>query len=441
MASAFKQAWFLFCLLFFTGALHADVIYLKNGKKIECESAWQEGKTVKYKISTGTASIPQSMVEKIEKSSSASSESAAKGQAPVGRIDPLTGERLARFYTDRGMELLQSKDFPKALKQFEKAYGYHSSETTTLNLAIAYYYLKDDWNAENHFNEVLRKNPDNAVALNYLAEMHWRKEELDQAEEYWKRSLSAKEDPGIRTKLQRLAKEREAAAHYNSEESNHFLIRYDGGSVDPSFASAVSAFLEEAYQHLSSQYDVFPPDPFVVIFYPQQQFVNVVDVPVWSGGANDGKIKLPIKGLTTVNPELKRLLLHELSHSFVNLKTLGNSPGWLQEGLAKYWEGERTSLQGKTLLRNLLSTRSLPPLRNLSGSFADANTQTASIFYVESLSFVEYLIARYNFLQLNQLLDLLGKQHSLQDAFEAAYQVSPEEMEKLWRADLSFSPS
>ena len=432
MASRAFKAVLIFLSLLATNLLHADIVYLKNGKTIECEKAWKEGKEVRYKISSGTVSIPASMVDKIQQSP----EVLQPPPQNQNEVNPLTNQRLARFYTDRGIEFLKKKDFAKALQQFEKADGYDSDEITILNLAIAYYYLKDDWNAENHFREVLKRNPDNTDSLNYLAELHWRREELDEASEYWNRSLAVKEDPVVREKLKKLEKERTASVHYDSEQSDHFLIRYDGGNADKAFAAEISTFLEEAYQRLSSQYDFFPSEPIVVILYPGQQYFNVMDVPLWSGGSNDGKIKLPIRGLTALNQELKNMLLHELSHSFVSMKTLKNSPGWLQEGLAKYSEGERTSPQAKIMLQNLMTTRSLPPLRNLEGSFANANTQTASIFYVESLSFVDYLIEHHGIFQMNQFLDRLGKQDSLEDAFEVVYMIPLEEMEQRWRAEL-----
>jgi tetratricopeptide (TPR) repeat protein len=425
----------VFCLFAFSIA-SGDVIYLKNGKKIECDSALDEGNVIKYKIASGTASLPKSIVDRIEKKAIPP---LPTPEQPPGEPDPLTQERLARFYTDRGMEYLSKKDFYKAQQQFRKAYSFKDNETTAFNLAVAYYYLKDDENAETFFRETLAKNQDNTPALNYLAELYWRKEELDEAAVYWRKSLSVKDDPAIREKLKKLDQEQQTSASFQSEQSDHFVIRYDGGSADPAFASKISTFLEEAYERLSSQYDLRPADPFVVILYPQQQFDGILDVPVWSGGTNDGKIKLAIKGLSDVNEELKKKLLHELSHSFVSLKSSQNSPGWLQEGLAKYMEGDRTSAQGRTILRNLLSTRSLPPLRNLEGSFARANTQTASIFYVESLSFVEYLINRYSFFQINQLLDGLGDQQSLRDAFESAFLVPMDDMETRWRSDVALS--
>jgi tetratricopeptide (TPR) repeat protein len=437
-------------LLFFScvTALQADVIYLKNGKKLECTGVREEGNEVKYTIAGGTVAIPKSMVIRIEKSDSKKLETLAETKiAPApdtmqnpqqqSLSDVKTNERLARFYTDRGKEFAEKKDFHRALEQFEKAYGYFKNEATTLNLAVAYYLLKDDWNADANFREVLRRNPNNTIALNYLAEMHWRKEELDEARDYWKRSLKIEDDPAIREKLERLDKEQTASANYDSSVTNHFLIRYDGGRGESSVTAEISEFLEEAYRRLSSQYELHPSEPFVVILYPRQQYFNVMDVPMWSAGANDGKIKLPIKGITSMNDELRGVLIHELSHSFVDLKTLKNCPGWLHEGLAKYSEGERVSQQGKQGLKNLIASNSLPRFGKLEGSFASVNAQTAAVLYLQSLSFIEYLIDRHRLYQMNQLLDRLGKQERLSEAFEQIYLVSLEDMENRWRTDLS----
>src|SRR5262245_46555191 len=54
-------------LLFFYSSVFADTIYLKNGKQIQCDSAWEEGKEVKYSVDEGTIGIPKAMVAKIVK--------------------------------------------------------------------------------------------------------------------------------------------------------------------------------------------------------------------------------------------------------------------------------------------------------------------------------------------------------------------------------------
>jgi tetratricopeptide (TPR) repeat protein len=426
-------------LLLFAIFLDADVIYLKNGKKIECTEAKEEGDAIKYTIANGTVSIRKSTVARIERTQAPVEADAPDTGVPKGRIvpDAQTSQRLARFYTDRGMEFVNKKDYQSAVEHFQKAHEYHKNEVTSLNLAIAYYLLKDDWNAEANFREALKRNPDNTVALNYMAEMHWRKEELDDARTYWKRSLEVKDNEEIRQKLLKLDREQNASANYDSTVSSHFLIRYDGGQGVASLTSEISAYLEDAYRILSAQFDLHPAEPFVVILYPRQQYFNVMDVPMWSAGANDGKIKLPIKGLTSLNDELKTVLIHELSHSFVDLKTLKNSPVWLQEGLAKYAEGERLGAQGKNFLKNMIASGSLPRFQRLQGSFGGFNAQTASVLYLQSLSFVEYLIDRNRLYQMNQFLDRLGKQETLSEAFEGVYLVSLEDMEDRWRTDLT----
>ena len=436
---------FLLCFAYLVccANLYADVIYLKNGKKIECTDAKEVGSEIKYTFGGGSVSIPKTMVLKIERSLAAAPQPLAKPQSQADSepqpktIDPKTGERLARFYTDRGMELADQKDFHEAVAQFRKAHEYHKSETTAMNLAVAYYLLKDDYNAEIMFRELLKDNPNNTVALNYLAELHWRKEELDVARDYWNKSLAVKDNPEIREKLRRLEKEQTASANYDSTLSSHFLIRYDGGQAAGSLTSEISQFLEDAYRQLSSQYDLYPEEPFVVILYPRQDYFNVVDVPMWSAGANDGKIKLPIKGVSSLNEELRAVLMHELSHSFVDLKTLKNCPTWLHEGLAKYSEGERMTVQGKQLLKTMIGNSNLPRFQRLDGGFAGVNAQTAAVLYLQSLSFIEYLIDRNRLYQMNQFLERLGKQESLQEAFEGVYLVSLEEMENRWRMDLT----
>jgi len=422
-------------------ALSADVIYLKNGKQIECLTAWEEGKEVRYKISSGTVGILRSLVEKIVKSDPTAPEVPAlpppSGGVPVTEIDQQTKHDLARFYVDRGKELVDKRDFAGAVEKFEKAYSYEKNEATALYLAIAYFLAKDDWNAELNFREVLRRNPENLIALNYMGDLNWRKEELDEARRYWEKALTVKDDPSIRKKLGKLESEKSASSGFDSESTGHFLIKYDGGIADESLAIAIADHLESAYRFLSSQYEIYPDRPFVVVLYPRQDYFNFMDVPAWSSGFNDGKIKLPIKGLSSLNEELKGVLIHELSHSFVDLKTSRNSPGWLHEGLAGYSEGKRTPFEASEMLKNLLATGSLPPFSRLRGSFAGANSQSASVLYVQSLSFVEYLIDRFRFYEMNRFLDRIGQHQGLESAFEDTFGATLSEMERQWKTELT----
>ena len=144
----------------------------------------------------------------------------------------------------------------------------------------------------------------------------------------------------------------------------------------------------------SSQFDLYPTSPFVVVLYPRQQFLKATDAPVRAGAANDGKIKLPVRGVTTLNQEMKEALKHEHIHSFVTYKTSENCPTWLQEGLAQALQGKRVSKEEIKALKTLAEGNRLPHFSSLAGGFTGANTVTALVLYMQSLSFSDYLIRR-----------------------------------------------
>ncbi len=286
----------------------ADIIYLKNGKQIQCDSSWEEGKEIKYNVGDGTIGIPKAMVSKVVKQESPVNpevpellQEQAKTQTNVseGSIQSLEAQaandsslksKLSKMYVSFALHLVNKKDFPGALDNFQKAYRLEKNKTTMLNLALTYYMLKDDWNSQLYFHELLKLNPNDTIALNYLGEISWRSEDLEAAENFWQKSLSIRHDREIEEKLKKLRKEKKVSVDYENATSRHFLLKYDGGVAEPNLVREVSDFLEEVYQELSSHFDVYPTSPFVVVLYPRLQFFKVTNAPDWSGGANDGKI-------------------------------------------------------------------------------------------------------------------------------------------------------
>jgi len=442
---------FLFALTI--SVCFADIIHLKNGRKIECTSAWEEGGNIKYVVAGGTILLPKSMVLKVEKTlvkkdepetskpsdpeekSSAAIPKASSEQETRHEPDRKVKLRAVDSYTNAAVDLAEKKDFDGALEKFQKAYQLNKNEDTAFNLAAIHFILKDDWNAERYFNEVVRINPRNAEALYYMGDISWRKEELEEAQAYWQRAYQIHPDPEIKGRLESVGKERKAAEAFEKNASPHFLIRYDGGAADPGLVQEMSEFLEETYQELSNRFETYPSDPFIVVLYPRETFFDVTDMPAWSGGANDGKIKLPVKGLTSISEQMKSVLTHELTHSFVRFKTSDNYPVWLQEGLAQYQEGKRLGMDQSAVLSSLIQRNQLPPIERLSGSFLGASSQVAGVLYVYSLAFTEYLLDQHPSYQMNELLAELGKGIDFVEAFESVYQTPVAEIERQWRSE------
>jgi len=357
------------------------------------------------------------------------------------QLDQASRDRLARLYGTLGMASVQQNDVPVALEYFLKAYRMVHNYNTSFQLGATYYLLKNDWDAEVYFHEALKYRANDAESLNYLGEIAWRNEKLSDAQSYWQKSLEIRPDPDIKERLNQLIKERKVSDSYENSNSLHFLLKYDGGSADGNLVREISDYLEASFQSLASQFETYPNSPFVVILYPRQQFFKVNELPFWAGGANDGKIKLPVKGLNSINDELREVLIHELAHSFVRVKTSNNCPGWLQEGLAQYSEGKRTSDQEQQLLSKLGGTNKLPRISKLESGFTGADSTLASVLYLESLSFTQYLLDRYRFYQMNAFLDQLGNGSTLAEAFQRNYRMSLDEAEKEWLDQLPATSS
>ena len=164
---------------------------------------------------------------------------------------------------------------------------------------------------------------------------------MDQAVAEWKRSLALRADPEVQAALDKAQRDKQEEESYKENESTHFTLRYSG-AAEPELARDVLRTLEAHFSEIESELDFTPPDSIGVVLYTQQAFADITRAPGWVGALNDGRIRVPVQGLTSMTPELSRVLKHELTHSFVGQKTRGRAPTWIQEGLAQWMEGKRS---------------------------------------------------------------------------------------------------
>jgi len=153
------------------------------------------------------------------------------------------------------------------------------------------------------------------------------------------------------------------------------------------------------------------------VLYTEQSFFDVTQAPSWSGAVFDGKLRIPINGLTSVTPELARVLKHELAHSFISQLSSGRCPQWLNEGIAQAVEPKQVS-HGK-LLADLFRTQREIPLNALEGSFMQFSSAQATVAYEESLAAVQYISDSYGMSDLQRILERLGQGSSTEAALRA----------------------
>src|SRR5207245_3240667 len=118
------------------------------------------------------------------------------------------------------------------------------------------------------------------------------------------------------------------------KESAHLTLQYAGDKTSQQLTQELLATMENQYQDLGHQLSYEPAENIIVILYTQKEFVDITEAPSWAGALNDGKLRIPIGGVTAMNSELQRVLKHELTQSFIASLSGGRVPVCLNDGVA-----------------------------------------------------------------------------------------------------------
>jgi tetratricopeptide (TPR) repeat protein len=429
-------------LLLAVSSAAADTILLKNGRRIIASNVVEDGDHVRYETPAGQMSIPKSIVARIDRDNLgyASAGSAATSQPPVSapEIDPLRGtedisslvvhddsidfayiaqletaarsggssavDKAAAAHYVAAQFLVSKGDTGTAIDHYRQSLGFEpDSVPLLLNLAVLYLRQSQFTNALEPLERARRISPNSADVAKLMGWAYYGSNKMDQAVAEWKRSEKLHPDADVEHALQKAERDKTEEESYREGETVHFALKYNG-SATPDLAHGILHVLEDDFRDLESQLDFTPPEPIGVILYTEQSFADITRAPSWAGAINDGRIRIPVQGLTSVTSDLARVLKHELTHSFIGQKSHNRAPTWLQEGTAQYMEGRRSADSAGALL-NAASQGSVPTLASLEGSWLNLSGGSASIAYAWSLAAVESIIQTGGVSDISRLLD------------------------------------
>jgi len=165
--------------------------------------------------------------------------------------------------------------------------------------------------------------------------------------------------------------------------------------------------LEMHFSAIESELSFSPPDSIGVVLYTQEVFADITRAPGWVGALNDGRIRVPVQGLASVDQELSRVLKHELTHSFIGQKTHGHAPTWVQEGLAQWMEGQRSG-ENAAALAQIYTEGHAVSLGRLEGSWMRLSGDGAAYAYAWALANIEYIVETDGMGDIERILDRIG---------------------------------
>jgi tetratricopeptide (TPR) repeat protein len=454
----------------------ADTIVLKNGRRIVADHVTQSDGKVSYQTPAGEMSIPQSIVDHIDKDDlSYSSAAAAASQAKIASVSvqpvaPIHGydELAAQTIHPDGVDfafiarldrdahagtpdainkdaaahhiaaqfLAARGDANSAISQYKQALVISPQNTgLLLNLAVIYLHQSEFTEALSTLEIARRTEPDSPDVAKLEGWAYYGANKLDQAVAEWQRAQKLRPDPDVADALAKAERDKTEEDNYREGETAHFDLKYSGAAT-PELARDILRALEDDFADIESQLDYTPPEQIGVILYTNQAFADITRAPGWVGALNDGRLRIPVQGLTSMTPELAHVLKHELTHSFVGQKTHQRAPTWLQEGIAQYMEGQRSGPQAAALLDSIRQG-GLPQVSSMEGSWMSLSGNSAAFAYAWSLAIVEAMIDAGGMSDVSRLLDAVATAPSTEAALEESLHKSYSDLSQQTADDLT----
>ncbi len=442
-----------------------DTIVLKSGRRITAYEVREAGDRVIAEVESGELTFSKAQVARIERGGGrpgvkepllpAPGASGANEGIPFdeiarkvvanGSIDrrllaqienearsgsPAATTRAAAANDTVGDFQASRGDVAGAMESYRRALLF-APRHLGLERKLAYLMLKNQQYREaGQLLEIAKsEHPSSAEVAALLGWAYYSAERTDLAIREWERSLALRPDPNVEAALAKARRERQVDDDYQQADTSRFLLKYNGPAVGGALAREVLATLEQQYNEISSDLNLQLSEPVIVFLYTEEAFQDVTQAPGWAGAINDGKLRIPVQGLTSVTPELRRVLKHELTHSFIVQKAAGRCPVWLNEGLAQWEEGKNLSRFGAALAEHYAADRFIP-LRNLEGSFMVTDTASAALAYAESLAAVDYLVRTNGMGDVERLLERLPRATSFEAAMRETLRLDYQELDE-----------
>ena len=233
------------------------------------------------------------------------------------------------------------------------------------------------------------------------------------------------------------------------QKGKHFIIEYVS-SDDSLWAGEVLNRAENYYESIGRQLGFARYDNFwtwdartrIFIFPDQEMFIKETKQPAWSNGvALRDRVLVEKKAIVTFKQEdgfFNGVLPHEIAHlvlrDFVGVDK--EIPQWFDEGMAQLQEDQKKS-EARRLMKGLAKNGNFIPLPQLVtlNIRQEKDSQKAAIFYLESISILDFLIQEYGSDAFAQLCHEMKDGKNFEDALRASYSSvagSLTELEEKW---------
>jgi hypothetical protein len=215
------------------------------------------------------------------------------------------------------------------------------------------------------------------------------------------------------------------------------LVRLHYYDTHPTYGPELKDAAVKALARLTTDIGIQPAKPIDLYIYNSNDDMRdaVFYEPGWTGGLAFTEYNILIIGIDPTDLTWgKSTEAHEMTHVLVGNYTyscMGETPTWLDEGLAVYGEGGPNSTEVAIFNKNKKSD-TLLSFPVLSGGFSE-DPNAADLSYSQSFYMVDYLIKTYGKEKMLSLLSEIKAGSELNDALEKSYGFDLTGFENEWR--------
>lgn len=257
---------------------------------------------------------------------------------------------------------------------------------------------------------------------------------------WWRWRLRDVEGNEYRSERNELAYE-DDRFDWQSHQFRNITLYWHAGGAD--FGERLADALADGFRNIDLGRELVQPIKAYIYESAEDVRGAILFAQQWTGGLAFGSENTL---LITVSPAgFERDVpgvVHELTHLRVNEITFncfGHLPRWLSEGLATYSEGPLAGFL-QAPLDEAIAADQVVSIRSLNSSFPAADSG-ATLSYGQSRSIVAYLIDRYGWPKMQELLDVFSEGSTFDGAFQRVYGMDLSQVEDAWRDSVGLAPN
>lgn len=316
---------------------------------------------------------------------------------------------LAYAYLGTGFQALDAGEFAAARDLFRESRRYDGEDVRSWQGEALTWFREGRYaEAAALLDQALVLSPGNAGLYHQLGAAYYAEGRMAEAVDALSRAQDLGNGKDTVELLEKVRREWQLEQEMAQEVRGHFQLSFVDGAQSADLAKAILETLEDAYAELGADLAYYPDVRVPVLLYSKKDFADVTGSPDWAGGAYDGKIRLPLGGLSRMNDQLAAVLYHEYAHVLVHFLANRRAPIWLNEGLAELAGRRRFSAPAVHLAR-AVHDNLLLNWDTLAQPFSRLPAEAVPLAYEQSGSLTGFMVESFGWHKIAELLEELGK--------------------------------